>query len=109
MEIKLYQSALFIEFNDIKNTSNLKINLTRSEFFILRKLFEVKGKHLTKETLKTVGWPDSYVCDNSLTMSIMTLRKKLAAYSDVIRIKTIQRVGYSLYYTTDELMIKVIQ
>jgi DNA-binding winged helix-turn-helix (wHTH) protein len=107
MDIKLHHAALIIEFNDTLNESTHQIGLTRSEYFILFKLFEAKGNHLDKETLKNAGWPDSYVCDNALTMSIMNLRKKLKIHSHIVKIKTIQRVGYSLYLATDGVMINV--
>lgn len=108
MEIILHQAALLIEVKDNLQNLTVKIYLTRSEYFILFELLKAKGKHLTKDTLKNAGWPDSYVCDNALTVSIMTLRKKLKKNSDCIKIKTIQRVGYSLYCTTNDLIVNTI-
>ena len=107
MEIKLHQSALLIELSDKLAGFTHQIALTRSEYFILSELFEAEGKHLDKNTLKNSGWPDSYVCDNALTVSIMNLRKKLKEYDRVVKIKTIQRVGYSLYHPSNDIVIKL--
>ncbi|MGR5357992.1 helix-turn-helix domain-containing protein [Vibrio chagasii] len=74
----------------------LQVKLSRSEFVILEELVNNLGQHLTKTHLLKIGWPNYYVCDNSLNMVIMSLRKKLECLGGHIEIITIHRVGYSL-------------
>ena len=54
------------------------LDLTRSEFRILQTLLEQKGKVVSRNTLMTRLWEiDSYVEENTLTVNINRLRKKL--------------------------------
>lgn len=55
-----------------------KIELTRNEFRILQTLLENKGKVVSRDTLMTKLWQmDSYVEENTLTVNVTRLRKKL--------------------------------
>ena len=57
-----------------------KIELTRNEFRILQTLMEAKGKIVSRETLMTRLWEmDAYVEENTLTVNVTRLRKKLEA------------------------------
>ena len=57
-----------------------KIELTKNEFRILQTLMENKGKVVSRETLMTRLWEmDAYVEENTLTVNIARLRKKLEA------------------------------
>lgn len=57
-----------------------KTELTRNEFRILQTLLESRGKVVTRETLMTRLWEyDLYVEENTLTVNMTRLRKKLAA------------------------------
>ena len=57
-----------------------KTELTRNEFRILQTLLENKGKVVSRETLMTRLWEyDLYVEENTLTVNMTRLRKKLAA------------------------------
>lgn len=63
--------------------------LTRNEFRILQTLLEQKGKVVSRNTLMTRLWEiDSYVEENTLTVNINRLRKRL------------QEVGLTDYITT---------
>ena len=54
------------------------IDLTKNEFRILQTLMENKGKVVSRDTLMTRLWQtDSYVEENTLTVNITRLRKKL--------------------------------
>lgn len=54
------------------------LDLTRNEFRILQTLLEQKGKVVSRNTLMTRLWEiDSYVEENTLTVNINRLRKKL--------------------------------
>ena len=55
-----------------------KINLTKNEFRILQTLMENKGRLVSRDTLMTKLWEtDSYIEENTLTVNIARLRKKL--------------------------------
>lgn len=55
-----------------------KISLTKNEFRILQTLMENKGRLVSRETLMTKLWEtDDYIEENTLTVNIARLRKKL--------------------------------
>ena len=54
------------------------VELTKNEFRIMQTLMENKGKIVSRDTLMTRLWQtDSYVEENTLTVNITRLRKKL--------------------------------
>lgn len=54
------------------------VELTKNEFRILQALMENKGRIVSRDTLMTRLWQtDSYVEENTLTVNITRLRKKL--------------------------------
>nr|WP_289766885.1 response regulator transcription factor [uncultured Acetatifactor sp.] len=72
-----------------------RIELTKNEFRILQTLMENKGKVVSRDTLMTRLWQmDSYVEENTLTVNVTRLRKKLegAGLADFIATKVGQ--GY---------------
>lgn len=67
-----------------------RIELTKNEFRILQLLLENKGKVVSRDTLMTRLWQmDSYVEENTLTVNVTRLRKKLekAGLTDFIMTK----------------------
>lgn len=67
-----------------------RIELTKNDFRILQTLLENKGKVVSRDTLMTKLWQaDSYVEENTLTVNVNRLRKKLenAGLSDFITTK----------------------
>ena len=55
-----------------------KIDLTKNEYRILLTLLENKGKVVSRELLMNRLWEtDSYVDENTLTVNVSRLRKKL--------------------------------
>lgn len=57
-----------------------RVELTKNEFRILQTLIENKGKVVSRDTLMTRLWQqDSYVEENTLTVNVTRLRKKLEA------------------------------
>lgn len=57
-----------------------KINLTKNEFRILQTLMEKKGRMVSRDTLMTKLWEtDDYIEENTLTVNIARLRRKLEA------------------------------
>lgn len=68
--LNLYDTTLTFEGN--------RINLTKNEFRILQTLMENKGRLVSRDTLMTKLWEtDSYIEENTLTVNIARLRKKL--------------------------------
>ncbi len=77
------------------NYQDRKIELSKNENKILQILFENKEKVVSRDTIMTRLWEtDSYIDDNTLTVNITRLRKKLqeAGLSDFITTK--KGVGY---------------
>lgn len=67
-----------------------KIDLTKNEYRILETLFENKGRVVSRETLMNKLWEtDCYVDENTLSVNVMRLRKKLeqAGLTDLIATK----------------------
>lgn len=67
-----------------------RIELTKNEFRILQTLLENKGKIVSRDTLMTKLWQmDVYVEENTLTVNVNRLRKKLenAGLNDFITTK----------------------
>lgn len=72
-----------------------KLNLTRSEFLLLKNLIEEKGCVLTREKLiSKVQGTEINVTGRTVDTHIFGLRKKLKDYSQII--ETIRGVGYRL-------------
>lgn len=74
-----HQGAI-LNLNDFTLTfQDEKLELTKNEHRILQTLFENKGTVVSRETLMTRLWEtDSYVDENTLTVNIARLRRKLA-------------------------------
>ena len=71
------------------------MELTRNEHKILQLLMENKGQVVTRETIMTHLWEtDSYVDDNTLTVNITRLRRKLESIGLADFILTRKSMGY---------------
>ena len=71
------------------------IELTKNEYRILRTLMEQKGKVVSRDTIMDRLWEtDSFIDDNTLTVNVARLRKKLeqAGLEDFVSTK--KGVGY---------------
>lgn len=72
-----------------------KIPLTKNETKILQTLFENGGKVVSRDTLMERLWEtDSFVDENTLTVNMTRLRKKLAEYHLYDFILTKKGLGY---------------
>ena len=90
--LNLYDTTLTYDGN--------KIDLTKNEFRILQTLMENKGRLVSRDTLMTKLWEtDDYIEENTLTVNIARLRKKLekAGLKDFITTK----VGEGYIITTE--------
>ena len=92
----LEHQGLLLNLNDgIVSYKEKKAELTKNEFKILQVLMEHAGKIVTREELMTALWEsDAFVDDNTLTVNVTRLRRKLAELSAVEFIKTKKGIGY---------------
>lgn len=71
------------------------MQLTRNEHKILQLLLENKGQVVRRETLMNYLWEtDSYVDDNTLTVNVTRLRRKLEEVGLKDFIVTKKSMGY---------------
>lgn len=69
------------------------VDLTKTEFEILRLLLANPGKIFTRDNIiDSIKGHDVYVIDRTIDVHVMNLRKKLGPYKNVI--KTFSGVGY---------------
>lgn len=96
------QTALLFHRGAVLNTADAslsfrgeRIDLTKNEYRILLTLFEQKGKIVSRETLMQRLWEtDSYVDENTLTVNIARLRRKLEQAGLADFISTKKGLGY---------------
>lgn len=72
-----------------------RVELTKNEMRILQELLESKGKIVTRDRLMERLWEsDSFIDDNTLTVNVARLRKKLEEVGMEDVIKTRKGIGY---------------
>ena len=77
------------------NYQGTRIELTRNEYRILQTLLENKGQVVSRDTLMQRLWEtDSFVDENTLTVNVTRLRKKLADVGLGDFIATRKGLGY---------------
>ena len=82
------------EQNRVSNKAG-SIELTRNEMFILKQLIDQKNKIVSREELMRSLWNDErFVSDNTLTVNVNRLRKKLDALNLGQYIETKVGQGY---------------
>lgn len=73
------------------------VALTRNELRILQALLERRGRVVRREDLMTALWAtDCYIDENTLTVNVARLRKKLEAAGVPGLIRTVKREGYCI-------------
>jgi two-component system response regulator CpxR len=77
--------------------SDIALELTTTEFMVLRLLMLNAAQRVTKEqiSLKVLGKP-LQAFDRSIDMHVSNLRKKISAVAPGDKIKTLRGVGYML-------------
>ena len=96
------QAGLLAHRGAILNTSDTtltyegqRIDLTKNDYKILQTLMENKGKAVSRDTLMLRLWEtDSYVDENTLTVNVTRLRRKLEAAGLRDFITTKKGIGY---------------
>lgn len=100
----LNQSSV-LEYKDvILNLSDMscscqdkRLELTRNEFRIMQILFENAGAVVSRENMMKRLWDDEcFVDDNTLTVNMNRLRKKIEEAEIKVTIVTKKKVGYQL-------------
>ena len=75
------------------------IELTKTELKIIQILFEHAGQIVSRDSIMEALWQsEAFVDDNTLSVNINRLRKKLEAFSLPPLIHTKKGIGYQLYY-----------
>lgn len=73
----------------------VQVELTKNEMGILQTLLEQKGRIVTRDSLMEKLWQsDSFIDDNTLTVNVARLRKKLEEAGACDMIKTRKGIGY---------------
>lgn len=85
-----------LNLGDITLTYNgYKLELSRNEFKILQILFENKNKAVSRDDIMKQLWEsDSFIDDNTLTVNITRLRKKLEDIGLKDFLRTKKGIGY---------------
>lgn len=94
----LQHRGIVLNLSDYSMTiENRKIELTKNEFRILQLLFENKGKIVSREMIMKKLWDSDYfIDDNTLTVNMTRIRKKLESEGVKELILTKKGLGYIL-------------
>lgn len=92
----LEHKGAILNLNDATLTyQNQKIELTKNDFKILQILLENKGKVVSRYSIMIKLWEsDNFIDDNTLTVNITRLRKKLEDIGLINFILTKKGIGY---------------
>ena len=90
--------GLLLNMTDASLQANgQKVDLTRNEFRILQLLFENSGEIVSREAIMKRLWDnDCFVDDNTLTVNMTRLRKKLEAAGAGMLLHTKKGIGYMI-------------
>ena len=90
--------GLLLNMTDASLQANgQKVDLTRNEFRILQLLFENSGEIVSREAIMKRLWDnDCFVDDNTLTVNMTRLRKKLEGAGANLPIQTKKGLGYQI-------------
>ena len=92
----LESNGAVLNLEDITLTyNNEKLDLSKNEFKILQILLENKGKAVSRDEIMTALWEsESYIDDNTLTVNVTRIRKRLEEIGLKNFIKTKKGIGY---------------
>ena len=95
MNIIEHKGAVLDMANTALTYSGEKIDLTRNDFRIMQLLMENKGSVVTREKIMEKLWEsESFIDDNTLTVNITRLRRKLESAGLCHFITTKKGIGY---------------
>ena len=92
-----HKGMIFDSSRGIVTYEGKQAELTKNEMGILKALLEQKDKIVTRDKLMELLWEsDSFIDDNTLTVNVARLRKKLEAVGVSDIIKTRKGIGYAV-------------
>jgi DNA-binding response OmpR family regulator len=95
LNVQQYKDLIFHIERQLVICGDQEIDLTRNESRILSLLIQYQGSVVTRNRLMRALWDDeSFVDDNTLTVNVNRLRKKLDAIGLGEYVKTIKGEGY---------------
>lgn len=96
--VVLEQDGLVLQVDtNVVSYQDAKQDLTKNEFLILYTLMQQRQKIVSRDEIMRVLWEDeSFVDDNTLTVNIVRLRKKLLEIGIKDRIQTKKGQGYMI-------------
>lgn len=83
-------------YDDSTKSLVMSVSMSVSSLNIARTLFDDTDKIYSRDALIAAGWPDKPIGSNSLNVSIMKLRRKLATINSHIEIRAYPTLGYKL-------------
>ena len=90
-----HRGAILDTSSGVLNYQGKRVELTKNEWRILQVLMENKGKAVSRDTLMMRLWEsDSFIDDNTLTVNVTRLRRKLEEAGLENFIRTKKGVGY---------------
>lgn len=93
-----YKELYLLEDRHTLLVNDNRVNLTRTEYAILKQLMLYCNQVVSKNRLLELISGDTPDCDeNSLKVHISNLKKKISKYTDVKYIESIWGIGYKLY------------
>lgn len=94
----LEHNGVILNLNDgVVSFKENQTELTKNEFKILQVLLEHAGKITSREEIMTALWEsDAFVDDNTLTVNVTRLRRKIESLGVEDLIKTKKGIGYMI-------------
>ncbi|WP_186175898.1 winged helix-turn-helix domain-containing protein [Vibrio jasicida] len=83
-------------YDDSTKSSVMSVSMSVSSLNIAKTLFDDTDRIYSRDALIAAGWPDKPIGSNSLNVSIMKLRRKLATINSHIEIRAYPTLGYKL-------------
>lgn len=97
MDIITHREMILHVKKAVVRIGNEEVDLTRNEFKILCVLLEHKNEIVPRDEIMRVLWEDeSFIDDNTLTVNVNRLRRKLSDYGLTDYIQTKKGQGYML-------------
>lgn len=90
-----YEGLILNIFDAVASYGDKSVELTKNEFKILQLLMDNAGEMVSRDTIMMQLWEsDSFIDDNTLTVNITRIRKKLKSIGLDDYIKTKKGMGY---------------
>lgn len=99
LQIIQYKDLLLNILDATISYQNITIELTKNELKILQLLFDKAETFVTRDEMMMELWKtEQFVDDNTLSVNVNRLRKKLEDFGIESLIQTKKGIGYKLYY-----------